>query len=429
VSVVASDPRLAGASLLVWWGCPRGSATANHRSIHVVLDARSDAAVPDERRDQRRGVLLVLVAAGLFGASAPLSKRLLPAATPVMLAGLFYGGAGLALTGWGLARRRSRARATARKAGTITDGPGVEAPLRRSDLPTLAAIVLLGGVVGPICLLWGFAHLSGISGALLMNLEAPLTALLAVALFREHLGWRSALAILIIVAAAALLAGGEAPSVDGVPAGAGLGGSAFRRALPPLAVGFACLVWAFDNNLTQRLSVRDPIAVVRLKAWGAAACNLGMAVATGSSWPGWALLIPALVVGAASYGVSVVLDFKALRLLGAAREAAYFATAPFAGALLAIPLLGQRPGLRELVAGLAMAAGVILLIRDRHSHRHTHEVLEHDHLHVHDEHHQHRHEQSPAGIDARAPHAHPHRHDPITHEHPHASDIHHRHRH
>ena len=384
----------------------------------------------DERRDQRRGVLLVLAAAGLFGASAPLAKRLLPGATPVMLAGLFYGGAGLALTAWGLARRWSSA-----------GGSRAEAPLRRSDLPTLAAIVVLGGVVGPISLLWGLGHLSGISGALLLNLEAPLTALLAVLLFREHLGWRSAVAILIIVAAAALLASADAPASDSGGPSPGAGGFTLHGALPALAIGFACLVWSFDNNLTQRLSVRDPLAVVRIKALAAAACNLALALATGSPLPSSGVLAAALVVGAASYGVSVVLDFRALRLLGAAREAAYFATAPFAGALLAVPLLGQRPGTLELVAGLAMVAGVVLLIRDRHSHRHTHEALEHDHLHVHDQHHQHRHDAAPgfqagfqAGFldgssDPRAPHAHPHRHDPITHEHPHTSDIHHRHRH
>jgi hypothetical protein len=171
---------------------------------------------------------------------------------------------------------------------------------------------------------------------------------------------------------------------------------------------------------------------VRIKGLGAAACNLTIALATGSPLPGVRLLAAALLVGAASYGVSVVLDFRALRILGAAREAAYFATAPFAGALLAIPLLGQRPGPRELVAGVAMVAGVVGLIRDRHSHRHTHETLEHDHLHVHDEHHQHPHphdDQLPGAPNLTAPHAHPHRHDPIAHEHPHASDIHHRHRH
>jgi drug/metabolite transporter (DMT)-like permease len=280
-------------------------------------------------------------------------------------------------------------------------------------------------------MLVGIARLSGVSGALLLNLEAPLTALLAVLIFREHLGWRGWLAIALVVVGAALLGAGDF---------AAPGQGSVRGAL---AVAAACLAWAIDNNLTQRLSVRDPIAVVRIKALGAAACNLALAFAFGSPLPAPWVVAAALLVGAASYGVSVVLDFHALRILGAAREAAYFATAPFAGALVAIPLFGQRPGRAELLAGAAMVAGVIALFRDRHAHPHTHEAIEHDHLHVHDQHHRHAHdhaEQSTGvaaaaassghpGVGSEQPHSHWHVHDPVTHEHPHSSDIHHRHRH
>ena len=58
----------------------------------------------------------------------------------------------------------------------------------------------------------------------------------------------------------------------------------------------------------------------------------------------------------------------ALRLHGAAREAAYFATAPFVGAAAAVPLLGDSLGLPELGAMGLMALGVVLMMRERHAH-------------------------------------------------------------
>ena len=73
----------------------------------------------------------------------------------------------------------------------------------------------------------------------------------------------------------------------------------------------------------------------------------------------------ALAVGFVCYGLSIVLDVYALRYVGAAREAAFFATAPFAGALAAVPLVGERVGPRELAAAGMMAAGVTLLVRAR----------------------------------------------------------------
>jgi drug/metabolite transporter (DMT)-like permease len=352
-----------------------------------------------EGHERRAGAVCGLAAAALFGASAPLAKRLLPEVPPVMLAGLLYAGAALGLSLFRAARPRST--------GAASTG---EAALRRGDVGLLIGIVALGGVAGPILMLLGLDRMSGSSGALLLNLEGPLTALCAVLFFREHLGWGLALALALIVAGATLL--GCRPG----PAAAGGVGAA--------AIAAACLAWAIDNNLTQRLSVRDPIALVQVKALGAGACNLALGFALGARLPELRLTGAALAVGAVSYGCSVVLDVYALRLLGAAREAAYFATAPFVGALVAVPLLGDRLGGVELGAGGLMIAGALVLRRERHGHRHTHAPLEHDHLHVHDQHHQH-----PHAADVAEPHSHSHRHEPLTHEHRHTSDVHHRHRH
>ncbi len=96
-------------------------------------------------------------------------------------------------------------------------------------------------------------------------------------------------------------------------------------------------------------------------------------------------LAGALLLGSVSYGVSVVLDAYALRLVGAAREAAYFATAPFVGVLASIVLLGDTLGVYDALAMASMAIGVGLLVRERHSHLHVHEP------HVPDAHHRHEH--------------------------------------
>src|SRR5215470_5984684 len=121
-----------------------------------------------------RGIALGLLAALVFGASVPLTKILAGGSDPLVIAGLLYLGAGGALA----VVRALR--------------PGAEAPLRRQDAPWLAAIVLSGAIVGPALLVTGLRRLPGVPGALLLNLEAPFTAVLAVAVFREHLareGW------------------------------------------------------------------------------------------------------------------------------------------------------------------------------------------------------------------------------------------------
>jgi hypothetical protein len=153
-----------------------------------------------------------------------------------------------------------------------------------------------------------------------------------------------------------------------------------------------------------------------------------LALGRGQPLPSDVVLAGALALGAASYGLSILLDMYALRLLGAAREAALFATAPFIGALAALPLLQEQLRAVDVAAGSLMAVGVVLLLRERHGHLHTHAPLEHEHLHVHDAHHQHAHEGF-EDLTSALPHSHPHRHAPLVHDHPHVSDLHHRHRH
>ncbi len=192
--------------------------------------------------------------------------------------------------------------------------------------------------------------------------------------------------------------------------------SASRRWRAPASAG--------PSTTTSPSALRDPLAVARTKTLGAGTLSLVLAVAVGYAMPGAAALAGALALGFVSYGVSVVLAVEALRRLGAAREAAFFATAPFVGAAAAVPLLGEAVGLRELLAATILGCGVVVLLREEHAHRHVHEAMEHDHAHVHDEHHRHDHD----GV-VDEPHAHRHVHVPLTHAHPHVSDAHHRHRH
>lgn len=174
------------------------------------------------------------------------------------------------------------------------------------------------------------------------------------------------------------------------------------------------------------LTVRDPVQLVAVKAGVAAVVNVGMAMTLGEAVPPASVLVGALALGAISYGLSILLDAYALRAVGAAREAAIFAIAPFVGAILAVPVLSEMLTAQELIAATVIAGGVILVLGERHAHLHVHEPLVHEHLHRHDEHHRHAHEPGTSGDE---PHSHRHEHERLVHSHPHVSDVHHRHRH
>jgi drug/metabolite transporter (DMT)-like permease len=333
----------------------------------------------------------------LFGASTPFAKQLIGDVPAVLLAGLLYLGSGIGLLATRLIRDR----------GWRSSGLAV------TDWPWFAGAVGIGGVLGPTLLLAGLAQTSASVASLLLNLEAVLTALLAWVVFRENAGRR------IVTGMALIVAGGMVLSW---PTDRGADGGWFG----PLLVAGACLCWAIDNNLTRKVSAADALFIAGGKGLIAGVVNTLLALALGAALPGWQLIAPAMLVGFLGYGVSLFLFVLALRGLGTARTGAYFSTAPFIGAAIAVLFFGESTTVALGIAAALMAAGVWLHLTERHAHRHTHEALLHEHAHVHDEHHRHEHD---FAWDGKEPHTHPHRHAPITHSHPHYPDIHHRHRH
>lgn len=340
-----------------------------------------------------------LGAALLFGASTPFAQALLGGTTPGMLAGLLYLGSGLGLAALLLGRH-------------LAGRTGAEAPLRRADLPALLAVILAGGVLGPLLLMMGLVTVPAASASLLLNAEGIATMAIAWIVFHENADRRILAGAAAIILGAALLSWHPGA---GAPFGTGT----------VLILG-ACLAWGIDNNLSRRLSAADPLAVAMIKGLAAGTVNLFLAFAHGASLPSAPLLLGAGVIGFLGYGASLVLFMLALRGLGAARTGAYFSLAPFIGAVIAVFAFGNPLTWPLLAAGLLMAIGLYLHLAERHAHEHTHTAMEHEHAHVHDTHHQHVHgPKDPPG----EPHSHPHRHDPLTHTHAHYPDLHHRHRH
>ncbi|QXE90984.1 DMT family transporter [Geomonas subterranea] len=338
-----------------------------------------------------------MLSAALFGVSPVFCKLLIGDMSPLLLAGLLYLGSGVGLQALLLVQRKS-SRAELR---LLSPGHRLK----------LVGAVISGGIVAPVCLAFGIKYGTASEVSLLLNLETVATTLIAWLVFREYIGpyvWSGKVLILV---------------------GAGLvvlktqGGLSFS--LSGLLVVIACIFWGIDNNLTRDVDEISSTVLASVKGLAAGLFSIVLALVftTGVATPGQ--IAGALSVGALSYGLSLVLFVEALRQIGAARTATFFAVGPFFGTLLAVALLGERPPAAYWYATVLMLAGILLLYVEVHGHRHTHEELAHGHPHRHDEHHDHDH---PEGERAE-PHDHFHVHRPVTHSHVHWPDQHHRHEH
>ena len=339
-----------------------------------------------------RPSILVLVAAALFGSATPVAKALLESLGPFPLAGFLYLGAAAAV--WPVVMR---------------DGLPGRRLLSRNAL-RLSGILLFGGVLAPVLLLWGLTLAAAASVALWLTLETLITVLLAWLFFKEHIHRRAWLSVLLILVASLLLVW---------PAG-------FDAGLAALLVALACCCWGLDNNLTALIDGLTPAQTTLVKGLAAGTINLSLGSLTGMGQPSGVAVAAALVLGALCYGLSLVLYIGGAQQLGSARAQLLFSTAPFWGVMLTWTLFSEPVLPAQIAAGTMMLAAIWLLHGERHIHEHTHQAVQHIHWHRHDDgHHGHTHE----GLEPPKGHIHKHIHELATHSHPHRPDIQHRHEH
>jgi drug/metabolite transporter (DMT)-like permease len=337
-------------------------------------------------------------AAVLFGLSTPLAKTLVGSVPPLLLAGLLYVGSGIGLAALLVIR------AAAGRRESITWPRG-------TDVWWLLGAIAAGGAMGPYLLMYGLRAMDAASASLILNLEGVFTALAAWFVFKENFDRRIAVGMALIVAGGVVLSIGPAIRVGGF--------------VGPMAIAGACLAWAIDNNLTRKVSVHDAMFIACAKGLVAGTTTVALALAYGAQMPATPTMLQAGLLGFVGYGLSLTLFVAALRSLGTARTGAYFALAPFIGAVFAVAL-GASLTVTLVVAGLLMAGGVWLHLTEHHEHLHRHIHVEHQHPHTHDEHHQHQHGPEWNG---KEPHSHSHVHEPLEHAHAHYPDVHHRHEH
>jgi drug/metabolite transporter (DMT)-like permease len=343
--------------------------------------------------------LQALGSALLFGISTPLAKVLLGEVDPIPLAALLYLGCGLGLLLFNTLRRGLR------------HSQQSEARLTRGDAPWLIGSILAGGVVAPIIQLISLRNTPAATASLLLNFECVATTLIAILVFREAAGRRIISAIALITLSAILL------SFD--PA------STWGFSLGALGILLACLLWGVDNNLTRKISAKDPVTITTVKGLAAGGFSSLLALIAGQHFPPLGISLLAMLLGVLSYGISIVLFIQAMRGLGAARTSALYNTAPFAGMLLSFIIFQNAPVWTFYAALPLMLLGTILIVYESHHHRHIHTAVTHDHAHTHDDaHHNHTHPEDVTGS-----HSHAHTHEAMEHDHEHRPDIHHEHTH
>ena len=296
-----------------------------------------------------KAVIFALSAAIFYAVNVPLSKILLRNIEPSFMAGLLYLGAGVGMMILSLLNLNI---------------DGDSEPFTKNDLPFIVGMIVLD-IAAPIFLMTGITYGTSSNASLLGNFEIVATALIASAIFREPVSNRLRIAIALITLSGMILTFGGAESL--------------KFSYGSIFVLLAASFWGLENNCTRKLSSKSASMIVILKGFFSGLGSIMIALMTGENIPPIYDSFCALLLGFVAYGLSIFFYVRAQETLGAAKTSAYYAAAPFIGALMSFVILREKLSGTYILALAVMLAGSLLVVIDtmiqRHSHTHRHAYI------------------------------------------------------
>lgn len=305
-----------------------------------------------------KAIIYAFTAALLYALNIPISKLLLKNVEPVFMAALLYFGAGLGMGFLSMFHKKNKS-------------------ISKKDLPYVLGMIFLDSLA-PIFLMLGVSLGTSSDASLIGNFEITATTLIAMLFFGEKISKHLWTAIILITLSSLLI------SYDG--------NSINIFSLGSLSVLAATLCWGLENNCTKSISDKDTYEIVTIKGIFSGLCSLVIALTVHEKIPEIIYIFPALILGFLAYGLSIFTYIRAQETLGAAKTGAYYATAPFIGAIFSFVILRETLTVKYSLAFLIMSAGTLFAIYDtlrlNHSHEHIHKlgnnhVIIHSHAHNH----------------------------------------------
>ena len=290
------------------------------------------------KKTKNIAIIYAILAALFYGFSAPISKMLLQNVSPYFMSALLYFGAGIGMLIIVLSNKKLRSNS-------------IKESFKKRDLKYIFYMVILD-VIAPILLMLGLLKTNASTASLLNNFEIVFTALIAMMFFKEFIGRRMWIAIIFILLAATLL------SFDDF--------SNLHISIGALFVLGASLCWGFENNCTRMLAHGNPLYVVIIKGFGSGLGSFIIALSLNQLSTVWYYIVFALLLGFVSYGMSLYFYISSQRHLGAARTSAYYAAAPFVGAILSFVFLKENISLVFIIAFIVMLLGTYLAVKENH---------------------------------------------------------------
>ena len=284
------------------------------------------------------GYLSVLFAAVLFGSVFSLAKVPLATIDPLALTAIVYTISGLALIPF------------ARASFTFE---------RKFDYLYVIVVTIFGGIAAPVLLMYGLQQTAASTAAILTNGEIVFTLALSSLFFGEkpH-GPVGLFAVVLVVIGLVIATTEDLTALESI------------LELNPgnIMILASMLMWAIDNNLSRRLTLKvspAKIAMVKSLAGGLILLAIALATSKGDSIAAikldmWMLII---IMSISGFGGALLLFLEGIKRIGTVKTMSMFSMTPVFGIVIAALALGESITVFQGVATGLIIIGIILISR------------------------------------------------------------------
>jgi drug/metabolite transporter (DMT)-like permease len=231
----------------------------------------------------------------------------------------------------------------------------VEIQISRRNYITLILTAIFGAVIAPALYLNGLNKITAVNAALITNVEILFIILIGIFFLKENAKKKDILGFALLLIGAIFL---STNNLQNLSFNQNLTGS--------LLVVSACFFWSMDTSLSKFLSnKRDIFFITGLKCAIGGSILFLICLTLRLSFRLPLNLLPLLLfIGLVCMSFSIVLIYLAIREIGSTRTGSIFSTSSLFGAIIAFIVLGEPLKASQLLFGVLMLLGILILYKN-----------------------------------------------------------------
>ena len=285
------------------------------------------------KKNERKGLLFAFLSAFLYDLNVPVSKYSLKTLSTNEILFLLYFGSAVGLFLLMLFNKKQKFSLKPQKGESI-----------------FIIGVIIFDILAALFIVESLKYIDASTVSLISILEISFTIIISHFIFKTKISKNLIIAVILVSIGGILL------SFDS--------STEFKLSIASMLTVFATACWGLENNLTAKVSDKNPLLLVFYKCFAVAIFNL-LFILNINIFElfinNWYLL----VIGFFTYGISILYYVYAINYIGISKTSIVFSFSPVFGALISLILFKEKITIYFVISLILMLMGIYFTIIDK----------------------------------------------------------------